>query len=258
LSKIILAKRNSAIFLSILLVLGTIATVLPSAQAQPYDLNIGYGSYEPEPEYTNSNSYEPREYPTYSQDYQQEYQSDNSYAKSKDSSNTIIKKIKCNNINANLNGVEANLGIPNDDGAIAEAQEEDQTTAANGWGYSEGYRQNSNDFKFVCVNNNDNTVVVINETTPEPTITCEECFEEVFSPEILEILDEVLANGGITITLEDGETITPRSLTALCEALQDASGFEIFNALQTFAGSNIPNLVFCLGAAFGVDTTGVQ
>ena len=66
-----------------------------------------------------------------------------------------------------------------------------------------------------------------------------------------------MAEGIITITI-GGEPITPRSLTELCEALQDATGFEIFNALQSFAGSSIPNLVFCLGAAFGVDTTDVQ
>jgi hypothetical protein len=65
-----------------------------------------------------------------------------------------------------------------------------------------------------------------------------------------------LVTGQITITI-GGEPITPRSLTELCEALQDATGFEIFNALQ-FIGSISPELVFCLGAAFGFDISSIQ
>jgi hypothetical protein len=67
-------------------------------------------SYEPEPEYTNNNSYEPIEYP-----------SDNSYYKSKDNSSSVIKKINYNNINSNNNGVDVNLGLPNGNDVIAEA-----------------------------------------------------------------------------------------------------------------------------------------
>jgi len=109
LNKIVSTKTTSSIFLAALLVVGTIATILPSAQAQPYyEMNNGYGSYEPGPAYTNNNSYE------------SEYASDNSYYKSKDS-NVILKKINCNNINSNNNGVDVNLGVPNND-ALVEAQ----------------------------------------------------------------------------------------------------------------------------------------
>jgi hypothetical protein len=59
-------------------------------------------SYEPEPKYTNNNSYEPREYPS-------------------DNSSSVIKKINCNNINSNNNGVDVNLGLPNGNDVLAEA-----------------------------------------------------------------------------------------------------------------------------------------
>jgi hypothetical protein len=60
------------------------------AQAEPYyGVDDRYDSYETE--YTDNNNYEPTAYPPY----KPEYPSDNSY-KSKDSSSTIVKKVKCN------------------------------------------------------------------------------------------------------------------------------------------------------------------
>ena len=171
-NKIVSTENTSAIFLATVLVLGTISTISPSfmlgAQAEPYyGMNNRYDSYEPD--YSDRNNYAPTEYPSY----KPESPSDNSY-KSKDSSNTIIKKVKCNNINSNNNGVDINLGIPNND-ALVEAEAADnegQTTTTNGFGYGErnnnnGYKQNDKDFKFVCINNNNN----INEqTNPPPDI----------------------------------------------------------------------------------------
>ena len=253
-NNIISTKTTSSIFLATLLLLGTLATILPSAQAQPY-YEDGYES----------------EYTQYMQDYKSEYPlyPDNSDYKSKDSSSSVINKIKCNNINSNNNGVDVSLGVPNNDDAIAEAQAADnegQATSANEWGYGNEYKQNSNDFKFVCVNNNDNefNVVVVNETTPIPpppppdTITCEECFEETLSPLAFAQLNAFLAEGQITITI-GGEMITPRSLTELCEALQDATALEIFEIFNSLAGGDRAiNIIFCLGAAFGFDTTALQ
>jgi hypothetical protein len=228
LNNIISAKRNSAIFLATLLVLGTIATISPSfmveAQAEPfYGMDDRYDSYEEE--YTDNNNYEPIEYPSY----KPEYPSDNSY-KSKDSSSTIINKVKCNNINSNNNGVDVNLGIPNND-ALVEAQaayNEGQEITANGWGNDNGYKQNDNGFKFVCVNNNDNenNIIVINKTTPIPptppdTITCEECFtdNENLTPVQLEAINRVLAEiGPLTVGFFETQ-ISVDDLTALCTLL---------------------------------------
>ena len=58
-------------------------------------------------DYSYDSDYEP-DYSSYTLDYEPEYNSDgkdNSYYKSKDSSNVIVKKIKCNNINVNVNGL---------------------------------------------------------------------------------------------------------------------------------------------------------
>ena len=141
LNNILPTKRTSAIFLATLLVLGTIATISPTAQAQPY---YEENRYDPEypSEYTINNSYEP------------EYPSDNSYDKSKDSS-TVIKKINCNNINSNNNGVDVNLGIPNGNDALVEAQAEEAATANGLYG-----EKNNNNFKFVCSNHNNNINIV--------------------------------------------------------------------------------------------------
>ena len=189
----IFSLKSNAIFLATLLFLGTIATILPSAHAQPYYEDNRYDPQYPS-EYTNNNSYE-SEYPSYP---------DNSYYKSKDSSS--VNKIKCNNINSNNNGVDVSLGVPNDDDAITEAQAEDesQTTTANGW--RDGYKQNDNDFRFICINNNDNenNIVVINETIPEPepTITCEECFTEILTVTELEQFLEVAFDVPVPVTIE--------------------------------------------------------
>src|ERR671914_1517877 len=99
-------------------------------------MDNGYGSYEPEPrdnppqyterEYTNNypseyeidnykksyrnNNYEqPREYPSYQQDYKEEYpkyvKDNDGYKSKKDTSNSVsINKLNCINNNVNING----------------------------------------------------------------------------------------------------------------------------------------------------------
>ena len=119
LSKILLVKRNIAIFLSTLLVLGTLATILPSVQAAPYFEDRYNSDYQ---------SYENRAY------------------KSKDN-NVILNKIKCNNINSNNNGVEVGLGLPNSVNPIAETEAEN-AAATNDWENVER-NNNNNDFRFV-------------------------------------------------------------------------------------------------------------
>jgi hypothetical protein len=172
----IVSTKSNAVFLATVLIAGTIALSYPSfmvetAQAQLfYDgMDNNYNIYEPEYEMDNyktlygNDNYE-AEYPS--------YEKDNNNYKSKDSSSVFLKKVKCNNINSNNNGLDVNVGVPNNE-ALVEAPEEDnegQATTANGFGYGErnnnnGYKQNDKDFKFVCINNNNN----INEQTNPPT-----------------------------------------------------------------------------------------
>lgn len=217
-NKTVSIKDTSAIFLVTVLVTGIV--VLPSlsfitasaltgplfTEDNSYD-STGYqpeyvdqksNSYEStkyeinsneKPSYRNDN-YEQSEYSTYTPDYKIQYssyeQDRNSY-KSKDNS-VILKKINCDNINVNVNG----LGI-NATGADAADDSSIPVTDAissQGYGENNGYKKSDNEFKFVCINNNNNTVIVGNgTTTPEP-FTCEECFTTVLTEEELDDLIE--------------------------------------------------------------------
>jgi hypothetical protein len=133
LSKIILAKRNSVIFLSALLVLGTLTTILPTVQSQQY--------YE--------DRYNPADY--------QSYQDNRDYKFQKDSS-VSINKIKCINNNFNVNG--------NNTGDINVGNKGQKNLGANAHsnGYYEGYGNNKQGKNFDCIinnnNNNNNTNIV--------------------------------------------------------------------------------------------------
>ena len=252
-SKILLTKKTSAIFLATVLVIGIIAISSP--------LTVYGQQYEQD----------------YSHNYQQDYES--SYYPSEppvmDDSQSVkpSQKANCDNKNVNINDIDqrqsqnqlvgSTLASGADEGITGqELTPEEALDAITGTG--DPLVNIDRNILNVCFNGNDNTLTGLfsanqdqTGTPVPPTITCEECFEEILGPVTLPILNEVLATGQLTITI-GGESITPRSLTELCEALQDATGFEIFNALSSFAGSITPDLVFCLGAAFGVDTTGVQ
>jgi hypothetical protein len=114
LTKIILRKTTSAIFLAIVLIVGTFAVISPSfmigVHAQQYGMDQMYNNYKPD---YGMNSYDKKPYG----------KEDNNYYKSKDSSN-----VKCNNINVNLNGFSGNeIGASEALGALAtQAQAEDE------------------------------------------------------------------------------------------------------------------------------------
>src|SRR5918993_4917258 len=108
--------------------------------------------------------------------YETSYGKDN--YKSKDS-NKIVKKINCNNINVNVNGLELN-GLPpaltsllTGGEATDEGQYGDSSFRSS---YGSGQSGSDNDFKFICINNNNNTVVV-REEPPAPIPPVEECAE---------------------------------------------------------------------------------
>ena len=137
------------------------------AHAQQYGMDQRYNNYELD--YGMDNSYDDK----------QSYGKDNSYP-SKDSSSVSVKKIKCNNINVNLNG-DIDIGASQALDALAtEAQAEDEgangASSGNdgrGDGRSTGHDSNS---RFVCINNNNNKVVAEEPIPPTP---CELCFAEL-------------------------------------------------------------------------------
>ena len=171
-SKIISTKKINSCFLAIVLIVGTLAAISPSfmvgAHAQQYGMDQKYNSYEQD--YGMDNSYDDKQ--SYGKD-------TNSYDKSKDSS-TIVKKVKCNNINANLNGfngVDINA-LPTALRGLAtevQATEDEGEIGASSSGSDGGRPSGSDsDYRFECIDNND-FVVVGGEEEPISEL-CEECF----------------------------------------------------------------------------------
>ena len=233
-NKIVSIKNTSAIFLAIVLIAGTIALsptffMVGTAQASSND-EKDYDKYDKKSSYEKDN-YKSTEYPS--------YEKDNSYDKSKDSSNVIIKKIKCNNINVNLNGfngIEVNAlppalnGLATDDEAqAADEGEIGASFSGSGERNTNGYQHNDKDFRFVCINNNDFVVVEEEEEPP----TCEECFTENLDEQQIIELKRVLALTDLTPTLE-----------AFCDLLSNPNVPNEAKLLVlggAFVGANIDN-----------------
>ena len=265
-NKIVSTKRTSAIFLAIVLVAGTIALTDPTFMINAQATSDREKAYDnDEKKSYKKDSYDSK-YSSYKDDYKSEYSSyekdDRDYDKSnKDSSSVNIKKIKCNNINVNLNGVDADIRLPFNhnplNGVIAEAQaaEDEETNSFEKSGSKNnddehGQSDSDRDFKFVCINNNNNIVAV---GEPEPP-TCEECFTKVLTDEEeLDDLIEAIENDG-----------GPASLQELCalitQFVQDAD-FRAFisERLFTLGGDvgisedKINEILDCLEEVFGED-----
>jgi hypothetical protein len=91
-------------------------------------------------------NYEANQYERYAMD-----MANDNYYKSQDMD--IIKKIKCNNINNNLNGDDntVNLGIPLEPGAASL-----QGDGTSPYWFGNGERNGNGNFDLDCINNNDN------------------------------------------------------------------------------------------------------
>jgi hypothetical protein len=172
-----------------------------------YDNSYGsqYQSYKPD--------YEPK-YPSYGKDDKRD--------KSKDSSKSVdIKKIKCNNININLNGQGVNGGTGNGDNGNTTNGNDSNGNKTNGKDDNRFKKIDRDGFSFVCINNNNNEVGVgggAGNVTDGVEEGCEECFDQLTGS-----VAEALANGldnGFTI---DGLTVPPNtSIEQLCVLLDEA------------------------------------
>jgi len=303
LTKTVLRKTTSAIFLVIVLVVGTFAAISPSfpgvnAQSGPYnygmddrysDYRQDYGMddsydkkpYEPKPKQkTYGNNYE-QDYPSYNQDYssygKDNYGKDRGYDKSNKDSNRsdLLKKLKCNNINANLNNVDANFGTPipsdgTEGGANGEAlaAQGSEAISANGLmnGASNGDRSfvdRENNFAFVCINNNNNTVVEapsVEDECPEAD-EIESCFRQVLSDSLFPRFVEALeSEAGITVEI-NGQEVTLRSFEDICFALEGLTFEQLTIAIgDIIAGAEIEltfpslsGLIQCISTALDID-----
>src|ERR687898_3390559 len=151
--------------------------------------------------------------------------------KSKDS--VSIKKVKCNNINLNLNGVNITAGGSANGGANG-AAEGSESIAANGYGNGNGERKHvdkKDGFTFICINNNNNNVTGGNVTAPpaptpepEPPVNeCEECFDNL-TVDLQVILNAALAEG---FTIGELEVPAGSTVEELCELLDGVAPLEI-------------------------------
>jgi hypothetical protein len=82
-----------------------------------------------------------------------------------------VKSIKCNNINVNVNGLELDVLPPALSTLLTGGEEDD-----NAYSYGSGERNygsessgSETDFRFICINNNNNTVIEGEEPVTPPT-----------------------------------------------------------------------------------------
>jgi hypothetical protein len=257
------------------LVAGTFALSSPSfmveaAQAQPYyGMDKKYSSYEQDYEMT---SYDKK---IYKNSYDSDYGKDRDYDKSKkDSSSSVsIKKIKCNNINANLNSVDASFGVPPVDGDTNGAGDPGdpgdpvsaESIAANGMGGNgdRSFVDRENNFAFVCINNNNNTVVeapAVEDECPKAD-EIESCFRQVLSDSLFPRFVEALeSEAGITVEI-NGQEVTLRSFEDICFALEGLTFEQLTIAIgDIIAGAEIEltfpslsGLIQCISTALDID-----
>ena len=198
------STRISAVFLSAVLVAGTIAALFPSfmigAQADPY------------------------------------YGMDKDYKKV--DKKISVSSLKCNNINVNVNGLTLDvfppsLGILGGGDMAAEAA--DPTTDVASFGGSGGNDKSEfNNFKFICINNNNNTVIpaAVPPVPPVPPIPpvdeCLLCFEQTTQAVRDAIIAALEATGPLIIV--PGVYEVPAdviTIEGLCEWLNENAPLEL-------------------------------
>ncbi|HEX5187083.1 MAG TPA: hypothetical protein VFV86_09360 [Nitrososphaeraceae archaeon] len=121
---------------SILMFLGLLTFLIPVGPSMSNINVMAFDDY----------GYDTDQYEKYAND-----MANNNYYKSQGSD--FVKKIKCNNINANFNGVEANIGTADPLGVGAASLQDDNDSSASWFG--NGQRNNGN-FDLDCINNNNN------------------------------------------------------------------------------------------------------
>jgi len=188
LNKIISIKKTSSIFLATVLVLGTIAAISPSfmvgAAAQIDSYYDGM---------------------------------DNNYKKSA-GKDVSVKSIKCNNINVNVNGLEL-TALPSSLSNLLTNEEADGSASSYGSGigsYDDGQTNSQGNFKFICINNNNNTFVGVDDEEPTPpkatlnvtkNVTCTYIFGAVVPELACELLEDRITENQFLIEVTDDNPV---------------------------------------------------
>jgi hypothetical protein len=102
--------------------------------------------------------------------------------------------------------------------------------------YGSGHSGSDNDFRFICINNNNNTVIEAEEPIP-PVDECAEaedieaCFEEFLIEEQFPRLVAALeSEAGLTVDI-NGEDVTLRSFADICSALKGLTFEQLQDAI---------------------------
>jgi hypothetical protein len=226
-NKILSTKKTISLFLAFILVTGTI-TALSSPSFM-----------------TNASAQSESYYGMDNNNYKSQYGQD----KYKTKDNVVIKKINCDNINLNVNGLELNLtSVPFLNNLLtSEAGENGERGTGsyesdNSGTSSSGQQSDSGkEFKFICINNNNNTVIVGNETTPQPPtptpqpptptpISCEDCLN-FLSVRYLQLITTALESETGLIVQYGVEETTLRSLGDICLLLESATTYDEIGAI---------------------------
>ncbi|HET8793212.1 MAG TPA: hypothetical protein VFM31_05430 [Nitrososphaeraceae archaeon] len=132
-----------------------------------------------------------------------------------------VSSLKCNNINVNVNGLELSVLPPFLGGGdlAAEAVGSNTDPSSFAAGNNEDGLQ-FNDFRFICINNNNNTVIEAEEPIPPtpPVDPCEECFIQTLNSTQFAALEFSLDNGIFIAIGQESRTI--HSLAEICEIIQ--------------------------------------
>jgi hypothetical protein len=274
LNKIVSTKRTSAIFIAIVLVLGTFALSSQSfnigvnAQAQPY---YGMDRYDDMKSYGMDDSYGPTDYGMDND--RKSY--DNSYYKSqyssydkhdrdkskKDSKKSVsINKFNCINTNLNINGNNTgDINVGNKGQGYLGV-----SSSSGGYGDDDGYSKQGKGFDCVINNNNTNTnIVTVGGDERDP---CVECFRQVLNASAFAELEEILRDEGIIVTIPTGPggpigTVEIHSLLELCRILENLTDFsalasvvqEVLEAADiTLTPEELRELEICIATALGI------
>jgi hypothetical protein len=167
----------------------------------------------------------------------------------------LKKKVKCNNINVNLNGIDVNIGLPFNNGpvtnlvALAQDDNNDDEIESNyiendndkSYDGADGKSNSNTNSKIVCINNNNNTIIEAPEEPEPPVNNCadiEACFEEHLIPTDFELLTNALENG-LIVEISEENVVSLNSFADICEALEGLSFDELDNAvLQILEAAN--------------------
>jgi hypothetical protein len=224
--------KISAAFLSAVLIAGTIAALFPSfmigAQADPY-----YGMDKD---------------------------------RKSDKKDVSVQSLKCTNINVNVNGLELDVFPPFLGGGDIAAEAAEPSTDASsfaGSGDSDGGSV-INDFRFICINNNNNTVIGGEEPIPPepipptpPVDPCEDCFAQNLNATGFEAVEDEL-DFGIEIKLDGQLPQIVDSFAELCDLIEEHPNqiFFIIDVILDAADVTDPtagsDIVECIAIALNI------